>query len=190
MAGSGVQEGYRTPWEAARGALARYNPASILSKNSGDPLSYGDEYGGLIYERDGRYHFTEAVVGEEQGHVDPWQTLDKIPADARNRVVGDYHTHGGPNPIVDGEDFSGLRYGPGSSSGSLRAGSDIVEARTDLVTRRANILDPKGYTSYLGTPSGRFSVYNPHHGTVFSFSSSSRLLPPNTQIPASAYAWH
>jgi RHS repeat-associated protein len=185
-----VQEGYRTPWEAARGALERYNPDSILSKNPADPLSYGDEYGGLIYERGGRYHFTEAVVGEEQGHVDPWQTLDKIPADARNRVVGDYHTHGGPNAIVDGEDFSGLRYGPGSSSDSLRAGSDIVEARTDLVTRRANILDPKRYTSYLGTPSGRFGVYNPHHGTVFSFSPSSRLLPPNTQTPASAYAWH
>jgi hypothetical protein len=170
--------------------LERYNPASILSKDPQDLLSYGDEYSGLIYERGGRYHFTEGVPGEEQGHTDPWEALDKVPADARNRIVGDYHTHGGPNAIAEGEDFSGLHYGAGSSSPSLRAGSDIVEARADLIKHQGNILDPSRYTSYLGTPTGRFGVYDPSTGTVFSFSPSPRLLPPNTQIPASSYSWH
>ncbi len=54
--GSGptVVDGYQTPWEAARAALERYNPASISSKDPNDVLSYGDEYGGLIYEQGGR----------------------------------------------------------------------------------------------------------------------------------------
>jgi hypothetical protein len=113
-----------------------------------------------------------------------------VPEAARTRIVGDYHTHGGPNPIADGEDFSGYHYGSVGTSDS-----DIVEAREDLERYRANILTDKNlgqarFTSFLGTPSGRFAVHNPALGSVFSFSPSPGLLPSDQTIPAASYAFH
>jgi hypothetical protein len=181
--------GYSTAWQAAFAALERYNPQSILSKNPKDPLSYGKEYGGLIYDVGGRYYYTEAVVGEKEGGVDPWKALSVVPAQARTRIVGDYHTHGGPNPIVDGEIFSGFHAGVGSASPTLMGKGDIQEARQDLVTYRANILNVARYTSFLGTPHGRFALYNASaNGFVFSFSPDTRLLPRGAVIPAASYA--
>src|SRR5690606_6138884 len=115
----GPARGYPTAWKAAQAALERYNPESILSKDPTNVLDYGDEYGGLIYEFGGRYHYTEAVVSEPQGTVHPWKAMKYVPEKARSRIVGDYHTHGGPNAIVDGEDFSGFHHGIGSSSKTL-----------------------------------------------------------------------
>ncbi len=185
-----AREGYRTAWEAARGALERYNPQSILSKAPNNQLSTGTEYGGLIYERGGRYYYTSAARGEREGAVDPWQQLGEVPADARNRIVGDHHTHGGPNPIFDGEDFSGFHYEIGSGSQSMLDGSDIHEAFSDLTKYRANMLEPTRFTSYLGTPQGRFGIYNPSLGIVFHFSPNARLLPAGWSVSASAYSWH
>ena len=93
-------DGYDTPWKAALAALSQYNPQSILSDN---------EYGGLIYKKNSRFFFTEAVVGEKKGHVSVWEALTKVPADCRRRVVGDYHTHaaGNPNEPDRYEQFSG-----------------------------------------------------------------------------------
>ena len=184
------QGGYRTAWEAARAALETYNPQSILSQNTGDILSTGREYGGLIYEQGGRYHYTSATISETEGTVDPWIQLKEVPADAQNRIVGDYHTHGGPHPEFDGEDFSGFHRGLGSSSPSMQAGTDIQESATDLIAHRGNILDTRRFTSFLGTPHGRFGIYNPHSGFVFHFSPNARLLPAGSAVPASVYSWH
>jgi proteasome lid subunit RPN8/RPN11 len=45
--------------------------------------------------------------------------LKDAPDAARSKIVGVYHTHGGPNPIVSGEDFSGFEYGQGSNSPTM-----------------------------------------------------------------------
>jgi hypothetical protein len=192
--------GFPTAWQAAHAALARYNPMSILSKDPNNILSNGTEYGGLIYQSDGRYHFTEAVRGssgdDASSGVDVWEALDKVPAHAQRSVVGDYHTHGAPpDPRRDpreifkdpGEDFSGFHAAPGATSEQLARG-DISETRSDLTTHRAQILDPRRYTAFLATPTGRFAIFIPAQNLVFSFSPDPRLLPRGARVPASAYA--
>jgi uncharacterized protein DUF4157 len=92
--------GYPTAWQAAHAALAICNPKSVKSKDPTNILSWGNEYGGLIYKVGDEYFFTEAVEGTgaagESATVDPWKALDKVPAAAKRSVVGDYHTHGAP----------------------------------------------------------------------------------------------
>jgi hypothetical protein len=183
---SPFQGGYRTAWEAARGALERYNPPSVAS---GVPAT---EYGGLIYESGGRYFHTPAVMGEEDSHVDPWSPLSLVPEDAQGRIVGEYHTHGGPNPAdpTEGEIFSGLHY-PGAvfgdptgrvsvfldSHSSYISTGDLAGARAAISAHGSNILSARAYTSFIGTPQRRFGAYNPFTGSVFTFSPSGRLLP-------------
>jgi hypothetical protein len=65
---------------------------------------------------------------------------------------------------------------------------DIYEAKQDLTTHAANILDPKTYTIFLGTPLGRFALYTPATGVLFSFSPDTRLLPSGQKPAPSSYA--
>jgi hypothetical protein len=172
--------GFATPREAAFAALALCNPKSIMSGDlPGSPRGF--EYGGLIFKLGDVFHFTEPIQGEE-GHVEVWQALSLVPAEARTSIVGDYHTHGsGKNEkgvyIGEGEDFSGLHADALSMMlPSLLEKADIGGASKDVATR-PEILDPKTYTSYLGTPRGRMAIFIPAQNIVFSFSPDSRLLP-------------
>lgn len=190
--------GYPTAWQAARAALEIYNPISIQSKDPNNRLDYGKEYGGLIYRHlDGTYAFTEAVSGEGGADasptVDPWKALDKVPKELRNRIAGDYHTHGGGNEIASGEDFSGFHAEAHPISKEVITGNqaksgDIYEGTQDISTHSANILNPQTYTLFLATPSGRFALFIPKQNIVFSFSPDSRLLPGKRPVPAASYA--
>jgi hypothetical protein len=181
--------GFATPREAAFAALALCNPKSIMSGDlPGSPRGF--EYGGLIFKLGDVYHFTEPIQGEE-GHVEVWQALSLVPAEARTSIVGDYHTHGsGKNErgvyIGEGEDFSGLHADALSMMlPSLLEKADIGGARKDVDTR-PEILDRTTYTSYLGTPRGRMAIFIPAQNIVFSFSPDSRLLPLDKKTPSGA----
>ena len=198
--------GYPTAWQAAHAALERYNPLSIKSKDPKNIMSSGNEYGGLIYKTGDEYFFTEAVIGQgagdESASVDPWKALDKIPQAARNSVVGDYHTHGAPpDPKRDlrervkdpGEDFSGTHaeihpLTKEVTTGTKEKKGDIYEVRQDLITYKANILNPETYTAFLATPTGRFTLFIPKKDLIFSFSPDPRLLPSDQKVQAASYA--
>jgi hypothetical protein len=198
--------GYPTAWQAAHAALAICNPKSVKSKDPTNILSSGNEYGGLIYKAGDEYFFTEAVVGQgaggESAAVDPWKALDKVPATAKNSIVGDYHTHGAPpNPKRDpreatkdsGEDFSGHHavydaLAKEVTTGTQKKAGDIYEVRDDLTKYKANILNPETYTTFLATPTGRFTLFIPKKNIVFSFSPDARLLPPEQKPQAASYA--
>jgi hypothetical protein len=192
----GDPNGYPVPWKAAHAALQIANPKSILSKDPNNLLDFGVEFGGLIYKLGERYFFTEAIQGQggpdKSPSVDPWLALPRVPAEAQRAIVGDYHTHGGPNQIGEGEDFSGQHattdiLGNVTTGDEQKAG-DIWEGREDLTTHAANILDRETYTLFLGTPSGRFAIYIPAKHYVFSFSPDERLLPRGQRVPPSSYA--
>jgi hypothetical protein len=194
-----VSGGFAIPWQAARAALEIVNPISILSKDPNNILDSGTEHGGLIFKLGGRYFFTPAVVGAS-GSVDTWLALSTVPAEARRSIVGDYHTHGAPpDPRRDprervkesGEDFSGFHAELHPLTGEVTTGEqekhgDIWEGRSDLETHRNEILDPKTFTLFLGTPTGRFALFTPATGVVFSFSPDPRLLPAGQRVPARA----
>jgi hypothetical protein len=197
--------GFPTAWKAAFAALQIYNPQSILSKDPDNILDNGKEYGGLIYKIGVEYFFTPAVVGsggaDASSAVDTWEALSSVP-DADHTIAGDYHTHGAPpNPRRDpreaskesGEDFSGVHaeihpLTKQVTTGEEMKSGDIYEAKQDLTTHAANILDPKTYTIFLGTPLGRFALYTPGTGVLFSFSPDARLLPSGQEPAPSSYA--
>ena len=148
--GHGSTCSYNTQDEAAKAALQKINKTSI-KKNR--------EFGGEIYKNaKGKYQFTKAVMGGDQG-VNPHDS--KSPQGTE--VVGDYHTHGdystaGPNgeairtgdPHHDdfnSDHFSGEHngQGPGDKQGIEHDAAGKPE-----------------YRGYLGTPSGKFLVYNPN----------------------------
>ncbi len=136
--------GYDTQDQAAGGALRNSNGASIQRNK---------EEAGLIYKKDGKYHFTGPVEGTDQG---------ANPHDAKaprgSRVVGDYHTHGdysimGPNGEAirthdpHRDDFNSAHF----------SGPDKTGIAHDAIGK------PE-YRGYLGTPSGKFLTYNPATG--------------------------
>ena len=192
--------GFAMPWQAARAALEICNPKSILSKDPNNILDSGTEFGGLIFKLGGRYVFTPPMAGSS-GSVDTWLALSKVPAEALTSIVGDYHTHGAPpDPRRDpreatkesGEDFSGFHaemhpLTKQVTTGQQEKHGDIWEGRTDLETHKKEILNPKTFTLFLATPTGRFALFTPGTGVVFSFSPDPRLLPPGqTVAPYSA----
>jgi RHS repeat-associated protein len=143
--------GYGTQDQAATAALRNSNGESI-KKNK--------EYAGLIYkDRQGKYHFTGPKEGNDQGS-NPHAA--KAPRDSE--VVGDYHTHGdysvgGSNgnavrthdPHRDdfnSDHFSGVHGG---------VGGDKPGIEHDAIGK------PE-YRGYLGTPSGKYLIYNPSTG--------------------------
>ncbi len=137
--------GYQTQDNAAKGALAGANPASIKANL---------EYGGLIYEdKSGKYYYSGPVVGGDQG-VNPHDAK----APDGTTVVGDYHTHG---------DYSTA--GPGGKA--IRTGDpkrdDFNSDHFSGADKRGIASDGRGqpaYRGYLGTPSGKFLIYNPTTG--------------------------
>lgn len=82
-------EGFRTPGDAARHALARANPLSIRDNK---------EYGGLIYRRHHRVRRdTYAYTGPRKGVTGGFDNGDphiRPPSEPRVQFVGAYHTHG------------------------------------------------------------------------------------------------
>lgn len=138
------RSGYDTQDQAAAGALRNSNGASIKRNK---------EEAGLIYKKDGKYHFTGPVEGTDQG-ANP----HKAKAPRGSRVVGDYHTHGdysiaGPNGEAirthdpHRDDFNSNHF----------SGPDKMGIAHDAIGK------PE-YRGYLGTPSGRFLTYNPATG--------------------------
>lgn len=128
-------------------------------------------------------------MGEREGEVDVWNAMSSVPDGARRSIVGDYHTHGAPNPALSGEDFSGVHADPiGSVLPTLLRTGDLAEARSDLDSHRGTILNRDGYTAFLATPSGRFAVFIPGQNILFSFSPDARLLPAGATIAAGSYA--
>lgn len=138
--------GFETQDQAAAAALQNSNGASIKNNK---------EYAGLIYKdkNDGKYHYTGPVGGTDQG---------SNPHDAKapkgSKAVGDYHTHGdystlGPNGSAvrthdpHHDDFNSNHFSGGDKQGIAH----------DATGKPA-------YRGYLGTPSGRFLVYNPSTG--------------------------
>ncbi len=170
--------GFDTAWQAAFHALTLANPQSVLSVNRPGQI-WGIELGGLIYKHSGKYYHTEPMEGGE-GHINVWEALDRVPAEARSCIVGDYHTHGGRssnNPsAAEGEDFSGLRGVPSGLPSSMLGKADIQETRSDAATRK-EVLDPTSYTAYIATPQGRFAMFSPGRNILFSFSPNPHLLP-------------
>lgn len=193
--------GYSSPSEAAIHALERYNPASIQSKGE-SVLDTGTEYGGLIYQLQGAFYFTPAVLGtngeDDRAVVNIWDALKHLPDGAK--VVGDYHTHGGsPSPALldalsagdpvngadTGEVFSGMENhlhlrDPSKFSVKLReyfAKTDIGGARLDLTKYAIYIDSTVPFTSFLATPLGRLGVHIVTTGEVFFFSPNRRFLP-------------
>jgi RHS repeat-associated protein len=184
-----VQEGDSTASGAAFRALRDVVPRSARENN---------EYGGVIYRLNGRYHATPAVTSGSEGAVEVWDALKDVPSGAQ--VVGDYHTHpstieGEPRWWKNGEMFSGteLPYIPKPYremlSQSVIDASDYFGAKLDLSREGVNI-DKNAFTSYVSTPSGRFGVYNVQSDRIFYFSPSSQLLPPGQAVPASSYSYH
>jgi len=188
-AAAGTSPAFDKPWQAAFEALTLCNPKSILSADRPNVI-WGIEWGGLIYKLGGKFYYTSPMEGSE-GHVEVWDALTQVPKEAQNAIVGDYHTHGAKRLPGGGEDFSGYREDPLAKkiAAMKKEGpqGDIPETMKDVATRK-EILDPKTYTAFLGTPTGRFSLFIPSQNLIFSFSPDPRLLPPDSKVPAAGYA--
>ncbi len=97
---SGDEERDSTPrfnsqHEAARIVLNRINPTSVRQNR---------EHGGWIYRnRDGTYGSTAPVAGQVAS-VDIGIPSEEVPGGTR--ATASYHTHGGPDPRYDNENFS------------------------------------------------------------------------------------
>ncbi|HEV1993719.1 MAG TPA: DUF4329 domain-containing protein [Candidatus Acidoferrum sp.] len=139
--------GYETQDQAAAAALGNSNGASIKNNK---------EYAGLIYKdkHDGKYHFT----GPDGGGNGTTSNPHNAKAPRGSKVVGDYHTHGDYSLVgADGQpvrthdsrrdDYDSNHFSPGDRSGIKSDGRGKPD-----------------YRGYLGTPSGRFLVYNPSTG--------------------------
>ncbi len=133
---------FRTCTSAAWDALNTINARSI---------SENREYGGLIFEKDGKFYATEPVVGSEQD-VRPGSTMSDVPEGAK--YCGDYHTHG---------DYS--KYDEAGKVVRTDAANDAFDSdnfsQADKIT--SDSLDKPGlppWNSYLGTPNGSFLHYS------------------------------
>ncbi len=132
-------------------------PNAALKNSNGASIKNNKEYAGLVYkDRQGKYHFTGPVRGTDQG---------SNPHDAKapkgSKVVGDYHTHGdysvvGPNGGIirthdpQRDDFNSDHFSGG--------------ARGDKQGIAHDAIGKPEYRGYLGTPSGKFLIYNPSTG--------------------------
>ena len=113
---------------AAYDVLNRINPKSVAENR---------EYGGYIYRNsDGSFSSTAPVKGTPNSVLLP-PIASVIPGSSRARAS--YHTHAGPDPRYDNENFS-----PVDILADIRFGLD----------------------GYLGTPGGRFRFHDLSAGTI------------------------
>ena len=138
------EDGFESQRDAAIAALKRANPVSI-EKNL--------EYGGYIYEKNGRFFYTEAIT---QGKIDSFNiqvAREMLPLPQGASEVGVYHTHG------DYSTVEGIRV-----SKALDQNNSDQFSIQDLGVIQYHGLFYTGdlrYRGYLGTPSGRFYEFNP-----------------------------
>ncbi len=86
---------FRTQHLAATDVLNRINPTSVRQNR---------EHGGWIYRnRDGTFGNTDPVAGQVAS-VDIGIPSEEVPGGTR--ATASYHTHGGPDPRYDNENFS------------------------------------------------------------------------------------
>ncbi|RQT15728.1 DUF4329 domain-containing protein [Burkholderia contaminans] len=137
----------RTPHS---GGCADTAARSALNSVMGKSVRMNKEFGGLIYQKAGRYFATIPVPGTGRTFV-PALALPQVPKGAT--IVGDYHTHGDysvqnmsgeivrtSNPARD--DFD----------------SDNFSVKDNLLTLAATAKN-KCHRSYLGTPRGKIKVF-------------------------------
>jgi RHS repeat-associated protein len=134
--------GYKTADEAAAAALAIANPTSIKENV---------EYGGFVYrDKAGLYHYTEPIEGDRDG-VD----LSSIAEPPDTTPVGDYHTHGDYTIVTE----TGQKIRTSDPMRDSYNSDDFTGADKKGVAAIAKKYP--GYVGYLGTPSGKFLVYDP-----------------------------
>ena len=133
------QGGYNCPDEAAKVALGSANPKSIrLNK----------EYGGLIYEKGGKFFYTIPVAGKANSFK---LALARPQLPNGAKVVGDYHTHGD----YSRKDAKGVLRRTTKDYDTEK--SDDFSVKDTRITEMARMQYPC-HKSYLGTPSGKFKV--------------------------------
>ncbi|MEK7890834.1 DUF4329 domain-containing protein [Burkholderia contaminans] len=126
---------------AARSALN-----SVMEKS----VRMHKEFGGMVYQKAGRYFATIPVPGTGRTFV-PALALPQVPKGAT--IVGDYHTHG--DYSVMGANGEIIRTSdPARDSFNSDNFSDSDNRITALAT-----LKNKCHRSYLGAPSGKIKVY-------------------------------
>ncbi|HCI7193962.1 DUF4329 domain-containing protein [Acinetobacter baumannii] len=136
------QGGYSCPDAAAKAALNSANPKSIRLNR---------EYGGLIYEKGGKYFHTIPVAGGDRTFK-PILALPQIPRGAT--IVGDYHTHGDYSTT----DNKGNVIRTNKANATLDSDNfSLADQRITMAARLKN----RCHKSYLGTPSGKFKVNGP-----------------------------
>jgi len=114
--------------QAAFNVLNRINPRSVAENR---------EYGGYVYRNpDGSYASTRPIQGEVASVRLPFPS-DIVPSGSSASAT--YHTHGGPDPRFDNENFS------------------PVDIATDEFL---------GLDGYLGTPAGKFRYHNVVTGEI------------------------
>ncbi|MFC4159340.1 RHS repeat-associated core domain-containing protein [Chitinimonas lacunae] len=125
----------------------------VLENTNAKSIRKNKEYGGLIYEKGGKYYATIPVPGTKRTFI-PKFAKPQLPNGAR--VVGDYHTHGDYSVLgMKGEiirtsdpmrdDFNSDNYSPADKEGNMMAAAQNKNPC---------------HRSYLGTPSGTFKVYS------------------------------
>lgn len=113
---------------AARNVLNEINPESVRQNR---------EHGGWVYRNaDNTFGFTEPVAGTVSS-VNIGDPVSSVPNGTR--ASASYHTHGGPDPRFDNENFS-----PQDLQGDRTAGVD----------------------GYLGTPAGFMKLHNHRTGNI------------------------
>ena len=138
--------------QVALAALEQANPLSIAANV---------EYGGLMYQIDGVYHYTPPI----QGTLDGFNLRDALPYLPEGaKITGFYHTHG---------DYTlAVRQGSTLFINRLSSGifdsynSDSFSAQ-DLRVAYALSGGEASYRAYLGTPSGQLKAYAPMQGLEY-----------------------
>jgi hypothetical protein len=141
---------FRTQDGAAKAALTVANPQSIAQNR---------EFGGVIYrDASGRYGYTRPIPGKDQTF-----DLSQTPNPPGTTLVGDYHTHADYSTL-DLTTYKAIRTRDPSKD---EFDSDNFSSTDKLgyILRGGRGSNPD-YRGYLGTPSGKFKVYNPSTGTV------------------------
>lgn len=130
---------------AAKGVLPKANALSI---------KHNREFGGLIYESEGKYLATPPIPRGKKSFK-PSSARPHVPENAN--VVGDYHTHG---------EYSRDVIGRNGKIKTVRTNKGLDELNSDNFSRAdiiAHSNSPSGHSTYLGTPSGVFKKL--HNGT-------------------------
>ena len=125
-----------SPDAAAREVLPKANALSI---------KHNREFGGLIYEQNGKFFATPPMPGGPKSFK-PAVAKKHVPD--TGKIVGDYHTHGDYSKIITS------RTGKDKIVRTNKIG-DIFNS--DVWSRPDKIFHsgmPSGHSSYLGTPSG------------------------------------